>query len=1642
MLALERAYRHAGYGVESVALFEGHGTGTPIGDEVELQTIMRARKAAYVKTPAAAIGSIKANIGHTKAAAGIAGLIKATMAVYQQALPPTTGVRKPHAELEADGASLRVLDEGELWPERLPLRAGINSFGFGGINVHVTIEGSHRERTDFSPRERALLSSAQSTQDAELFLLDADAAQQLAQKAGDLAGEAQKFSYSDLSDVATALAEQIHNRQWRAAVVARTPTELADRLSAVREMLEAGTLEGRTTNRLDPDQGVFVGAPVSLPRIAFLFPGQASPVRLTAGIHGRRFPEIREFYEAARLPVNENIDSTHVAQLAIVASELAGLRLLRAMGITASVSLGHSLGELVAYCWAGALDEASLLHLVDVRGRLMAQLPGPAGAMANIGSSPAAVGELIQGEPVVLACYNAPNQTVVAGQSDAISQVVSRAQASGWNATVLPAAHAFHSPLMSPAAQQFQEAVSASGLTALHRRVVSTITGDELPPTAKLDELLVQQLTVPVRFLPAMQWLEKESDLCIEVGPGRILTQLVAGFSDLPVVGLDPGGLSLLGVLQTAAAAFVKGVPLQVRALFGNRFTRPFKLGRPLRFFANPCESAPISTTTKPRSNQIYERRNGRPKIEHHKIEHSKIEHQETTSCTAAAGVSATHVVQALVAQRTELPPAAVQTSARLLGDLHLNSIVVAEIVAAAARELGMAPSPRPLDFADATVGELAQALERLNQTAPRFAPEHEAAPAGIGSWVRAFLVEWGPSSARQRSKPALSAGVWNFIAHVDQPLLNRLSTAEFPGSGVIVFLSSQRLEEQAGLLLQGAQAALRSGEGGRYFVVAGPQASVASAFVRTLHLENPDILTRVIEAPIDSDLPKYICQEIAGAPSHMEARYDVAGHRWQPGLRLLSQTPEARIPIASDEVILVTGGGKGIVAECASALAEETGARLLILGRSRPEDSPELAEHLDRLVARGVKAKYIPTDVSDAQALRATVRDAETDFGRIAGIVHGAGCNEPLLARDLDEVRLRRALAPKLEGLRNLIDAVDAEHLRLLVAFGSVIGRVGLRGESHYAFANAGLAALTEEFAGQYPACRCLVFESSAWSGVGMAERLGTIEALRREGIATITPKEGVAWFRRLVASKLPAASVVVTGRLGAVSPLPIQASPLPMLRFLERPRVHYPGVELVVECDLTTASDPYLLDHVFQHEPLLPGVIGLEAMAQVAMAVASEDRRPVMEDVRFERSVAVEPRSRVTVRIAALVREPGLVEVALRSSQTSFAIDNFRCICRFTDSQLQSACLTPLPEAHHLPIEPERDLYGSLMFQSGRFRRLAGYRSLGARFSMAEIAPAAPRNWFSQYLSETLVLGDPAARDAALHSIQACVPHAVLLPVAVERIMTGELNSGEKLFAQARERWQEGTAYCYDLELRSADGILRELWQGLTLRKVADAKIHAWPDPLVAASLEWRLREMAQVSGLVAAFERDSSSDRRSRSERAIQKAIGSRQRVRWRSDGRPEVDSKLSVSSAHMDGLTLGVAGPHLVTCDLEPVRQRPDHVWNDLLGLEGWNLAQFIASHTGEDLQTAATRVWTALESLKKAAKRQDGQMVLLPNAWQGQGCVALEMAGLKISSTLVRFRDNPLPVAVSILTGSEECVPTSTGTESALKKQIL
>jgi enediyne polyketide synthase len=1618
--ALRRAYRRAGFGIETVSYCEGHGTGTAVGDATELEVLSRARREAKTNSPPAAIGSIKANIGHTKAAAGIAGLIKATMAVHTQVLPPMTGCEQPHPQLGGPSPVLRALREAELWPDGCPLRASVSAMGFGGINAHVVLESVVAERREtFSARERSLSCS---NQDAELFLLAADTAEQLAPRVEKLFAIAARLSRAELADLAAQLEKNLERGPVRAAVVASKPGELAERLQTLQSWLRNGVVA-----RTDFSKGVFLGSGGAAPRMAFLFPGQGSPTHLDGGMWRRRFASVRELYSRAGLPADGDSISTRVMQPAVVTASLAGLKVLHEFGVTADAAIGHSLGEITALHWAEVFDEETLLRIARVRGAGMAELGSPTGAMLAVAAPWREVQDLLNGEPLAVVGFNSPRQTVVAGEAGAIKNLARRAAALGLHASLLPVSHAFHTPLVAAAAPVLAEQLARENFSGLKQKVFSTVTGARLEDDEDLRELLCRQVTSPVRFESAFAALlgagadtksggrrkarpARGMDLLIEVGPGAVLSNLARETVEIPVIALDAGGSSLGGLLQALGAAFALGAPVKHAALLADRFVRPFAPDWKLKFFVNPCELAPVSEPSQ---------RRAPPRL-------------ETEIVPQRAGVAPgapIELIRGLVAARAELPASAVRDESRMLSDLHLNSITVGQLVAEAARQLGLPRMAGLTDFANASVAGIARALEELKPAggAARRGAQRQL-PAGVDNWVRTFTVEWVETKfrARRAGQETGAAGRWQIFAPGNHPLAQPLREAfgQTNTSGVAVCLPENPGAESISLLLNAGRAALAMKERPRFVVV--QHGWGGGGFARTLHLENPSVATCVVNvAASHPPAVEWIVAEALAANEFTEVHGTSDGRRLEPRLKLAPLSPPQIKPEFSagpEDVLLVTGGGKGIAAECALAFARETGVKLALIGRSDPESDKELADNFSRIAAAGVRSGYVRADVTDAAAVRAAVAGIERNLGPVTAILHGAGVNTPQLISALDEAAFRRTVAPKISGARNLLAAVDAKKLRLLVTFGSIIARTGLPGEADYAAANEWLAALTSEFQTRHPHCRCLALEWSVWSGAGMGERLGRIESLLQQGITPITVDEGVRTFCALLRQPMPAVSLVVAGRFGEPPTLKMLEPELPLRRFLERKRVFYPGVELVVDAALSLDADPYLADHVVQKQPLLPAVLGLEAMAQAAMALAGSADAPVFENVEFLRPVAVSDQAPLTIRLAALQRENGCVEVCLRAAETDFQADHFRAICRFAardEAIVPRLALSPF-EPELLPLDPSSDLYGRILFHRGRFCRLRGYRLLKAKECVAEITADDGAVWFGPYLPAGFVLGNPAARDAALHAIQACIPHRRILPTGIERMVVRRGEPGAR-FVRAKERLRDGNNFVYDVEVTDALGEVIERWDGLRLRAMeVMAAREAWPGALLSPYLERRLEELADAGAPVkVALEHGLRGERAARSDRVMQQALGKTARLRRRPDGKPVFPGEEDVSAAHTLDFTLAVASAGGTACDLEEVAARTDAVWCDLLGEEKFKLAERIARERVESVDTAATRLWTALECMKKIGQPVNAPLVLESNT--ADGWTLLRSGTIVISTCVaaVRGMKSPLGMAVAL-----------------------
>jgi enediyne polyketide synthase len=1586
LLALERAYARARWPVDSVGLFEGHGTGTAVGDGAEIEALARAVGPSAPIAPA--LSSIKANIGHTKAAAGVAGVIKATLALGQELLPPITGCEAPHELLEGPGAALRILREPEAWPAERPLRAGVSAMGFGGINTHLAIESvAARRRPAVSPRVTRL---ARTAQDVELLPLAARSLPELAAHARELAANVRQMSFGQLRDLGIQTCRQPGDERARGGVVASSPRDAARRLETLADAVDSGEPQN-----LDARRGALFGTAAAAPRVGFLFPPQAAPIYVDGGALARRFPAARRVLALAALHDERAVLTTRVAQPAIAACSAAAVAVLEELGAEAEIGLGHSLGELAALAWAGALSTEELIELARLRGRAMDDCPGE-GSMVELAADRQAVAALIDGLPVELAAHNAPARIVVSGPRTAVEHLAERARGRGVSAVRLPVSHAFHSSLMQPAAQALSGAVGALRYGATRRAVLSTVTGEALRPGQDLRELLVRQLTSPVRFTDALGAGADAIDLWIEAGPGHILTDL-ARQAGAHAIATDAGGDSLACLLSALAGCWVLGADVDLARLSEQRVQR---LADPLRrptFLANPCEQAPaLQDAPGPAE------------------DHAATAQAATTGAELDAATPL-EAVRLLVARRSELPLETITDDARLLTDLNLNSIAVGEIAATVAQHLGVRPPVAPTDLADATVAALAQVLAESE-------PDDGTAqgpPPGVASWVRPFTVQWRPRALRPVDAPRCDWTVAAPDGAPDAARLREVFTAHPQGEpAIVVAPAPERTIDTAVWLLDVVReiAAER-----RWSRVALLHAGHAGSVGRTLFLEHPDLTLRVAELPASTAGEQLrAARELAEwGTGFLEVRLAPDGSWLAPQLvRATLPTPApGSSPLRASDVLLATGCGKGIGVEAALALAEGSGAALAILGRSDPARDDELRTNLERFERAGVRTVYERCDVARADDVRAAVAVVQRQLGAVTALLHAAGVNEPRRLAAIDAELVRSTLAPKVGGLAGVLAAVDRRALRLVVGFGSIIGRMGMHGEGHYALANEWLRLDVDELASAREAGRALTLEYSVWSGTGMGERLGRAEALARAGVMAIAPQDGTRLLQSALASDEAPSSLVACGRFGTPPTLPLEALQLPLTRFLERPLVHYPRTELIVECTLSQDTDPYLADHVIGGVPLLPAVVGLEAMAQVASALGDAPVTAIGE-LRLQRPITVPPDGRRVLRIAGLVQDDGRVAVAVRSEETGFDVDHFRAVCEFgPQREVEVAAGQGLTDRFDL----QRELYGQLLFHGPRFQRVGVYRELSARQCEAVVATDPEASWFGAFLPRTLLLGDFGARDGFIHAAQACIPNRRVLPVAVDRIeflapLTGSVTM------RATERWSDENELHYDLVVEDGDGRPLELWSGLVLRVLEPLHSPArWNHAVLAPYIERRVGELIRPNIRVALV--NGTDSRAERRHAAAQRLSGCPAPIRHHADGRPESDAAAAgVSFAHLASYTLAVCGDGQLACDIEVATERPSDIWRGMLGPERSRLAQRLADEAGEPLAVAASRLWVAGECLRKAG-RPAGEPVVLDRRLD-DGWVVLSAGGTPVAVTALNLSDVDKPVVLGVLAAPE------------------
>ncbi len=618
--ALDRAYHKAGFTPDTLGMLEAHGTGTPVGDKAEAETVSRVLQQHGAAAKTVALGSVKNLLGHTKACAGMAGLVKLAMAMHHRVLPAHAGVEDP-LDAIADAASpAYLLKKPRPWlanPDGLPRRGAVSAFGFGGTNFHAVVE---EYRDGYSQRDSA--GSANWMQ--ELIVVRAADAAVLATQVERLLAALRPGSSINLADLAYTLARAADEQRGARACLAFATRDLK---TLVADLEAAARVLGGGARPLPPHIKLKLDVPTDAPKLAFIFPGQGAQhlnmgaeaalfvEELRAGVeradrvlHGllpdrlsrRMWPEAA-FDESAEAEQSKRLTDTRFAQPAIGALEIGYLNLARRLGVEAVATAGHSYGEFAALHAAGVFDEDSFLKLSAVRGRVMneaanAGTPGGMAAVQAPREQVAAVIAKIAG--VKIANHNAPRQAVISGPAVGVDLAVDALSAANLRCIRLPVSGAFHTELMAGAQAPLSHAIAQTVFAQPRLCVYSNGSGARYPQgvdamRAQLDAHLLSS----VEFVAEIESMVADGvRVFLELGPKSICSGMIADTlagRDARSLSLDGQGGGLRGLLTGLADLLTLGVPMDIGRLFDGRSPRALPLSR----LAELAKPLPVAAT-------------------------------------------------------------------------------------------------------------------------------------------------------------------------------------------------------------------------------------------------------------------------------------------------------------------------------------------------------------------------------------------------------------------------------------------------------------------------------------------------------------------------------------------------------------------------------------------------------------------------------------------------------------------------------------------------------------------------------------------------------------------------------------------------------------------------------------------------------------------------------------------------------------------------------------------------------------------------------------------------------------------------------------------------------------------------------------
>ncbi|MBB5016750.1 acyl transferase domain-containing protein/acyl carrier protein [Chitinivorax tropicus] len=1089
---IRRALIAADVSPASIGYIEAHGTGTHLGDPIEVTALSRAYRESTDRVGYCAIGSVKANIGHADVAAGIAGVIKATQMLHHAVIPPAVNFEQPNPEIDFDSSPFYVATRRQHW-QQMTRRAGVSAFGIGGTNAHAILESTDHQ-VPSGPGRRLQVISVSGKSKAALQANVTQLQQWLADHPD-----------AELADVAYTLHRGRTGLEHRSSVVCDSVADAVQRLSGNVPMLHSKQADRGVVFMFSGQGTQYPGMMRDLYATETVFREVVDTcATLLQTWLGR---DIRELmFDEAQTDEPSLLYRTRFTQPALFVSEFALAKLLMSWGIEPRAAIGHSIGEYVAACLAGVFSLPDALKLVAARAAAMDDMP--AGSMIAVDLSEADIQPfLLPG--VAVAAVNAPELVVVSGESSLIESIEHSLKQSDVHVRKLHTSHAFHSAMMDACLPTFARAFDEVTLNPPQWPFISDVSGDWITDEAATSvSYWLTQLRSAVRFSEGVSRLLADThSILLEVGPGRTLAGLVE--MQLPAAERSRVVSTVRDIkrkqaddhvlLESLAQLWMLGVRIDWAGFYAAQQRR--KLALPSYAFQRQRYWIdPVPTTAS-----------------------AAVEHRPERLPLAD------WFYQPVWQQAARPAPAfPVQDSRWLLFDDE-QGVVVA--LARALRKTGarcwLVSSAKSFVVYDAfhigvsqtQAGEIGLLFDHLGKQGG--IPEH-------------IVFGWGLMPARSSLLPSQQgldtllqlARQLSVSAPGQAVNLNCLVTQLFDVTG------SDHLDPTKALLLGPCRVMSKEYEQIRCRLI-------------DLNLPPKRLLGGTAAFDTSALLAELLSQD----------EPEVALRGRQRFVQRMVPVPLPISPATSifrqGGVYLITGGFGGIGATVALHLAKQYQARLILTARHELPAEAEwanwLASHaetneksqrirfLQQLNALGARVHVIAADIADEVAMKQGLADAQQQLGRVQGVIHAAGVADGALIQRRTSSETAAVLAPKVKGTLVLDALLPEQGLDCFVLCSSLASHIAPVGQVGYCAANAFQDAFATAASLRRPGTRYLAIGWDSWREVGMAvNSLGAdqLDAIRHG----ILPQEGIEALERLLASSLHHAYTSTRGL-----PLPI---------------------------------------------------------------------------------------------------------------------------------------------------------------------------------------------------------------------------------------------------------------------------------------------------------------------------------------------------------------------------------------------------------------------------------------------------------------------------------------------------------------------